>query len=396
MNVQGGNTRGPGPIYLAKGVRVYVSGLLSITIPFYLKVLGYGPLFQGIALVAILAGNATSNLAVTYLDTSLGRRRLLQAFSALMAASGVVLAVSTSAVPILIACFVGNLSSTGTEAGPFQSIEAGILPNRTGGEEVVKAFGRYNLIGYSAAALGQLTSTGPGFLGNSAVAFQAVFLGFSIVGVVLFGIYSSLPGLDEGAGSRPGLANLSPEARRDVTRLSGLFSLDAFGATFVTTYLLSVWFNSVFGLQLEALGAVFFGATVISAASTYGAALIALRIGNLRTMVYTHLLSSFFLILMALSGSAIGAVVFLFLRQSLSQMDVPARQALMTDMFQKEERVQAFALTNTLRSAGSFIGSPVAASMLGVGLVAGIPLVGGGTKIAYDLMTFATYRRRYK
>ena len=375
---------------------MYVSGLLSITLPFYLKVMGYGPLFQGLALVAILAGNAFSNAAVTYLDSSVGRRRLLQSFSLLMIAAGAVLAVSTSAVPILLACFVGNVSTTGTEAGPFQSIEAGTLPDLAPAGAAVKTFGRYNLIGYSAAALGQLTSAGPGAAGNSLLAFQAVFAGFGAAGAVLFVVYSRLRLPDSGRATRPGLANLSGQAKKDVTLLSALFSVDAFGGVFVTAYLLSIWFSSTYGLQLEALGAVFSVASVVAAASTYAAALIALRVGNLRTMVYTHLVSSTFLVLMGLAGSLLLSLAFLFLRQSFSQMDVPTRQALMTEMFQRGERVQAYAVTNTVRSAGSFLGGPAAAGVLGLGIVSSIPFVGGGTKILYDLLTFASYRRRYR
>lgn len=387
---------GPLPVYVAKGVRVYVSGLLSIVLPFYLRVIGYGPFFQGLALVAILAGNALSNVALTYLDWAVGRRRLLQAFSLLMVAAGALLALDATPYVILAACFLGNISTTGTEAGPFQSIEAGTLPELASGQTAVKVFGRYNLIGYSAAAVGQLTSAGPGLLGNSLDSFRAIFVGFAVVGAVLFAIYSGLHNIEAGRAARPGLANLTPQGRRDLARLSGLFSVDAFGGVFATTYLLSIWFSATFGLQLEALGPVFFVAALVAAASTFGASLIADRVGNLRTMVYTHLASSAFLILMGVAGSLVLALAFLFLRQSLSQMDVPTRQALMTEMFQKEERVQAYAVTNTLRSAGSFFAGPVAAEILGLGLVSTVPFAGGGTKIAYDLMTFFSYRKKYR
>ena len=387
---------GPRPVYLAKGLRVYVSGLLSITLPFYLRALGYGPFFQGIALAAILAGNAFSNVAVTYLDAWAGRRRLLQSFSLLMVAAGIILAAGGSAALLVLACFIGNISSTGTEAGPFQSIEAGVLPDLAPSGAMVKVFGRYNMIGYSAAAVGQLTSAGPGLLGSSIVAFQAIFAAFGLAGAALLVIYTRLEGLETSRPARPGLSNLSPRGKRDLVTVSGLFSIDAFGAVFVTTYLLTIWFNSTFGLQLQALGPIFFTATVISAASTYGAALISMRIGNLRTMVYTHLLSSSFLILMGVAGSLGLAVAFLFLRQSFSQMDVPTRQALMTEMFQREERVQAYAMTNTMRSGGSFFAGPAAAGILGLNLVSALPFIGGGTKVVYDLMTFAAFRKRYR
>ena len=388
--------RGPLPVYVAKGVRVFVSGLLSISLPFYLRSIGYGPFFQGLVLVAILAGNAASNLAVTYLDASVGRRRLLQMFSLFMVAAGAVLAVDEAAAAILLACLAGNISSSGTEAGPFQSIEAGVIPDLSGERSSVKVFGRYNMIGYSAAALGQLASSGPGIFRDSAAAFHVVFAGFAVVGVILFAVYSRLGALDAGRAVRPGLANLSPPARKELLKLSGLFSLDSFGGVFVTTYLLSIWFSSTYGLQLESLGAIFFVASLVTAASTYGAAVIATRIGNLRTMVYTHIISNALLILMGLAGTLPLALLFLFLRQTMSQMDVPTRQARMTEMFRKEERVQAYAVTNTLRSAGSFVGGPASAVLLGLGAVSALPFAGGVAKVCYDLLTFASYRKRYR
>lgn len=387
---------GPLRIYFAKGVRVFVSGLLSITLPFYLGTLGYGYFFQGLALAAILGGNALSNVAVTYLDAAVGRRRLLLVFSALMAVSGMALVVSTSAAVIFAACLIGNISSTGTEAGPFQSIEAGVLPELSGGGSAVRAFGRYNLVGYTAAAVGQLASAGPSLFGDSREAFQAVFAAFALAGVCLFLVYTRLPGVEGRRSAKPGISNLGPQARKDITLLSGLFAADAFGGVFVSTYVLSIWFHATYGLELGALGTLFFVGSLLAAASTYGAALIAHRVGNLRTMVYTHLVSSAFLLAMAVVGSLALALAFLFLRQSFSQMDVPTRQALMAEMFSRDDRVQAYAVTNTVRSGGSLAGGPAAAGILGVGFLTGVLFAGAGSKIVYDLVTFAAFRKRYR
>ncbi len=387
---------GPYPVYLAKGTRVYVSGLLSIVIPFYLSVLHYDLFFQGLALVAILAGGAVSNLSLTYFENTFGRGGLLQLFSLLMLVSGLILAVTSSPVPILIACFIGNISTTGTEAGPFQSIEAGILPDLVGEGGVVRGFGRYNLIGYTAAALGTLTSSVPDVFGNDPGIFRLLFAGFGLTGLLLFALYRGLGSMGTVGGSKPGLGNLGPDARREVVRLSGFFSLDAFGGVFVSQYLLSTWFRLTYGLPLASLAPIFFVASVIAAASTLGAAQIAERIGNLRTMVYTHLVSSAFLLMIALGGTLAVSLAFLFLRQSFSQMDVPTRQALMAEMFQRQERVSAYAFTNTVRSAGQVVGGPVAAGLLGAGLVSGLLFAGGATKIVYDLIIFSAYRKRFR
>lgn len=388
---------GPLPVYVAKGARVYVSGLLSVLLPAYLTVLGYSPFFVGIALAAILAGNALSNVLLTYYEKVIGRRRLLLGFSLLMLVSGILLATVNSPVSILVACLIGNISTTGTEAGPFQSVEAGVLPDLVGERKTVRAFGIYNLVGYAASALGAFTLYVPGSQENSLPVFRGLFLVFGVVGILLFFLYSRLQGVDvKGPLVSKSFASLGPDARSDVTKLSALFSIDAFGGGFVSQFLLSYWFNLTFGVSYTTLAYVFFATNVITAASIYGASSIAERIGNLRTMVYTHVASNIFLLLVALSGSLLGAVAFLFLRQALSQMDVPTRQALMAEMFTRGERVPAYAVTNTVRSGGAVLGGPVSAFILGAGLTVGVIYAGGLSKLLYDALIYAEYRKRFR
>lgn len=384
-------------VYVAKGTRVFYSGLLSLLIPLYLNALGYSGYFFGLALVAILAGNVISNLALTYLEPRMGRRRLLLSFSLMMVPSGLLLAFTENPALILFACVIGNISTTGTEAGPFQSIEAGVLPELVKGSEVVKAFGTYNMIGYAATAAGAFAAGAPGILPGGLAIYSALFAGFAVVGVLLFVLYGTLAGIESGtAGQRPGLESLSATAKRDLTRLSALFSIDAFGGSFVSVYVLSSWFLLTYKVPPLGLAGIFSTTSVIVVISIYAAALIARRLGNLRTMVYTHLVSSVFLVAIPLAGSLTGALVLLFLRQSMSQMDVPTRQALMAEMFQKEERVSAYAVTNTARSLAAFAGSPVSTVLFGLGLLSGPLFAGGFSKIAYDLLIFGSYRKRFR
>jgi MFS family permease len=119
-------------------------------------------------------------------------------------------------------------------------------------------------------------------------------------------------------------------------------------------------------------------------------------LGNLRTMVYTHLLSSIFLVLIPFAGSLPGSLAFLFLRQSVSQMDVPTRQAFMSEIFSDRDRVPANAVTNTVRSLASIFGAPISGALLATGL-ASIPILAGGiSKILYDLLIFPSYRRKVR
>ncbi len=387
---------GVAQVYVAKAIRVFYSGLLSILVPQYVLALGYSNFELGLVLIAILGGNVASNLLLTYFESRASKRRFLQAFSLLVVVSGIGLAYSESLAVIVIGCFLGNISTTGTEAGPFQSIEAGLLPDLSGGR-VSEAFGRYNMIGYAASAVGALAGGAPGYLPGGVAVFRGAFLTFALGGLILFMVYTTLKSSRFSQPShRPGLSELTPQARRDLRDLSALFALDAFGGSFVSQYVLSSYFLIVYGISSESLAGIFFTTSVIVAGSVYLAGRVALRLGNLRTMVYTHLVSNALLIGIPLAGSLPGAIALLFARQSLSQMDVPTRQALMSEMFRSEERVAAFALSNTARSVSTFAGGPVGTALLAGGLVSGLLFLGGSSKVFYDLAIYVAYRKRFR
>ncbi len=165
---------------------------------------------------------------------------------------------------------------------------------------------------------------------------------------------------------------------------------------FVSQSLLVEWFYVVYRVSLSELGVIFFIVNGITAVSTLGASYLADKIGNLRTMFYTHLLSNAFLVLIPLAGSLASALLFLFARQSVSQMDVPTRQAFMAGMFRNEERVSANATTNTFRIVGSIFGSPLSGVLVASGLVSVPLLVGGSSKVLYDASIFFAYRKRVR
>jgi MFS family permease len=388
-------------ILLAKGARVFVFGLTSIMTPIYILILGYSAFFVGVALATIIAGNIFSNLLLTSYGRRIGIRRALLAFSILMFFSGVIFSASTYFPLILLACFLGNISTTGTEAGPFQSVEAGVLPEfaprGTG-----RAYGLYNLIGYVCSAVGAFAASTPSYFGDSIAWFRYLYLIYGAVGLVLFFMYWRLKNLDSIYSQVPTKntvvndekKGVSAKARKDISKLSVLYGMDALGGGFVSQSLLGTWFFLVYKVSLGALGQIFFVVNIITALSILLAPFIAERMGNLRTMVLTHLVSNVFLIAIPLAGSITPALTFLFLRQSLSQMDVPTRQTFMVEIFESRERVTANAVTNTSRSVANIFGSPITGALLTAGLFS-VPIISGGlSKIAYDLAIFFSYRNR--
>jgi predicted MFS family arabinose efflux permease len=270
-----------------------------------------------------------------------------------------------------------------------------------------RAFGLYNVIGYASSAVGAFAAALPSLFGNTVASFHYLYLIYGFVGFVLVLLYRNLktetkkkPDKMEGEVIHSGKGSDDEETaqrsrtRQDISSLSILFGIDAFGGGFVSQSLLSYWFFLVYGVSLGDLGIIFFIVNVITAISIYAAPFIAERIGNLKTMVFTHLISDVFLIAIPLAGSLVPALTFLFLRQSVSQMDVPTRQEFMVQIFQSEDRVSANAITNTSRSVGSIFGGPISGALLSAGLIS-IPILSAGfSKILYDFAIFLSYRKR--
>jgi len=385
-------------IFVSKATRVSVSSLLSILTPIYLIRLGYSSFDVGLALTAILAGNAFFNIILTWYGNYLGRKRALLIFSLLLLVSGVLVSSTTYLPLILSGLFLGNISTTNTEAGPFQSVETGILPVLVSEEKRNRAFGLYNFIGYGAASLGAFAASAPDYFQDGLLVSRVLFLVYGLVGLLLLMIYRRLEGVEttERETRTERLRDVRPEARRDITKLSVFYSVDAFGGSFVSQFVLSYWFSLVYGVSLANLGLIFLAVNAVTALSIFGASILAEKLGNLRTMVYTHLVSNGFLLLVPFAGSLTGALAFLFLRQSMSQMDVPTRQAFMAELFTDQERVPANAVTNTSRSLSGTLGGPLTAIMFAVGASSLPILTGGFSKILYDLLVFRSYRKKVR
>jgi len=113
-------------------------------------------------------------------------------------------------------------------------------------------------------------------------------------------------------------------------------------------------------------------------------------------MVFTHIISNIFLILIPFMNSLYWAVIFLFLRQSFSQMDVPTRQAFVSQIFNDEERVKVFAITNIFRNVSSLPGPVLVGFMFSLRLLYLPFLVSGIIKLGYDNTIYKLYKNKVR
>src|SRR5207253_4787209 len=100
------------------------------------------------------------------------------------------------------------------------------------------------------------------------------------------------------------------------------------------------------------------------------------------------------LLLVPFSPSLGWAIALLLARFSLSQMDVPARQAYVVSIVPPAERAGAVAVTGLVRGLGQAAG-PLFAGAAIQGAALGLPFFVAGTlKLVYDLSLYAAFRSK--
>ncbi len=389
-------------LFVARSVRLFAYGALSVVLVIYLTSLGLTPARTGTLLTLILAGDVVVSLYLTTRADRFGRRRTLIAGAVLMVIAGVVFALTKDFTLLVIAGTIGVISPTGHEVGPFLPVEQAALTQLLPDDARTSVFAWYQLVGAGATALGSLAG---GFLAELApapaaatTAYRSVILLYAALGVLLVIMFARLsPAIEVETSSRRALTGWGiTRSGVVVARLSALFALDSFGGGFVVQSFVAYWFHVRFGVEPQMLGAIFFGANLFAGISALLATRLASRIGLVNTMVFTHLPSNVLLILVPLMPTLPLAIAVLLLRFSISQMDVPIRQSYVMAVVGPEERSAAAGITGVAKTVGAAV-APVLAGALYArpSLMAAPFFVAGGLKIVYDLLLyrgFVTHR----
>ena len=392
-------------LFATRFVRLFAYGGLSVVLVLYLVGLGLSESDTGLLLSATLAGDTVVSLYLTTQADRLGRRRMLTAGAALMAAAGIVFAFTRQMWLLVIAGTVGVISPSGQEVGPFLSIEQAALAHVVPDDARTHVFAWYTLAGSIATATGALAA---GYLTHGLQrtwapldSYRAVVIGYALVGAVLCVLFRAVSPRIEAAPAARRAAAPSIVARWSglhrsqavVLRLSTLFALDSFGGGFVVQSFAAYWFYLRYGVDPKALGTLFFAANVLAGLSALAASWIARRIGLINTMVATHLPSNVLLMLIPLMPTLRLATLVLLLRFSISQMDVPTRQSYTMAVVPPDERAAAAGVTGVARTTGAAI-SPLFAGMLfGRPSLINLPFYIAGTlKIVYDLLLYRAFR----
>lgn len=369
---------------LTKGIRAFIFTSLAITVPFFLSSKDVNSLYISIVVLSSLAISTMFLYLYTYVKIQIKAKLILVSLLLLVSLISLFLYETTTA--LIVSMIVGSMSFAGRDLTVNQSLESYTMSTYTEVQrEKNLMFSIYNFTSYGAGALGSAIL----FLYGSSD-YSMILLILAILSAVQLIIYlvMKFPAVDL-LKQKETLSD--PDLRKRISHLAILFSVDSLGGGLVNTAILTLWFKVVYNVTLSQAGLIFAIVNVITALSVIGSNYISNRMGLVRTMVYTHLVSNVFLFMVPVFHSLIISEVFLYLRQSTSQMDVPARDSFTNTYIPKNARISGNSTFLAVRNGGQVPGPGIAGIILEV-FPGGVFFAASLTKIAYDLAFYTGFR----
>ena len=386
-------------LFATRIIRMFCYGFLSVILVLYLSETGLTEQQAGLLFTFTLAGDAAISLYLTTHADGFGRKRTLIIGALLMLGAGVVFLMTNNIVVLMLAAIIGVISPSGNEIGPFLSVEQASLSQLLPDKMRTKVFAWYNLAGSFSTAIGALTG---GWLaqllqasGWSALdSYRYILTGYAVGGLLIAILFLQVsPAIEVHSEPNETKKVLGLHKSRNVVlKLSAFFALDAFAGGLIVQSMIAYWFHIKFGVDSGILGSILFGANILAGISSLLAVKIADKFGLINTMVFTHIPSNIFLILVPLMPSLPLAIGILLLRFSISQMDVPTRQSYTMAVVAPDERSAASGVTAIARSVGASISPALTGIFFSVPGLLSVPFfLCGGLKIIYDLLLWREF-----
>jgi MFS family permease len=389
-----------GLIFGAAALRSFCIGLMGVVLGVFLYREGFSSIAIGVVIAAGLAGAAAATVVVTLRADRFGRKKTLFVLALLTSLGVVPLLLHSPLLLLASVAFVGMLNGMGTDRSASFALEQAMIPGLLADKKRTWGLAWYNVVLDSAGALGALAAGFPlmaqqWWALNLSTAYQWLFAGYialNMLSGVFYLLLSSKVEMFRPEVPAIASASVSPQTRSRVAKLASLFAIDSLGGGLLSDALVSYWFFRRFGIQENKLAVLFFVVHILNALSHLGAAALARRIGLVRTMVFTHLPSSVFLIAAGIVPSASWAVALFLLRESLVEMDVPTRQSYVAAVVEPHERTYASGVTNLVRTLSWAVSSSFAGVLMQQVRFSAPLLLGGGLKILYDGLLWRAFR----
>jgi MFS family permease len=385
-------------LMVSRGVRAFAFSYLNIVFAIYLSQLGYSTVTVGLVISTAYLSSAVLTVLWGFLSDRYGRRKILMLLAALTIVSNTIYLFFSQLIFIFIAVIVTNVGAGGTGGGgqgggPFNPVEQALLAEKCSAENRNRIFSMNSFVGSIMGSLGALVSGLPEYLQES-WAWQPILSYkplFALTIVFSLGLIVAYSQITEQHVARQRKQTISKKSGVFVTKLSLLGMLDNLGAGMIGPFV-AYWFFLRFGVELKALGVMFFLSYLLAALSFLLAPVIARRIGVVRTMVFSHGLASLIYLLLPLAPTFfIGAIMVIF-RSAVAYMDSPLRGSFVMGIVKAEERGSAAGITNLSRYVPMAVSPSISAYMMQVFSLSIPMVIGGSLQLIHDVAFYFFFR----
>jgi Na+/melibiose symporter-like transporter len=382
----------------SRGIRAFAFSYLNVVFAIYLDRLGYSTLTVGVVFSAAYLASALLTAVWGYLSDRWGRRRILMLLAVLTIFSNLILIYFSSLYFILLAVVIANVGAGGSGGGgsgggPFNPVEEALLAEKCSPENRNQIFSINSFVGSVMGSLGALGSGLPQYLQESwawepVMSYKPLFVLTIFFSIILLFVYRSITEHHQPQKTK---AEISSKTGSFVTKMSILGIIDNFGAGMAGA-LLPYWFFLSFGVELKALGILFFLSYFFAALSFLSAPVVARAIGIVRTMAFSHGIASVIYLIIPFTSSFWLAAGLLVVRSYFAYMDNPLRASFTMAMVKSDERGSAAGVTGLARVVPFGI-SPTIATYLMQSVSLTLPLfIGGGLQLINDVAFFLMFR----
>jgi len=373
--------------YLMAGraLRSLTQGYLGIIVPLYLVHAGYSAFAIGALLTLAAAGSAAQTALIGFVADRWGRRPVLVGLGFLSAASGVVFAVTTRYVPLLIAAILGTVGTgggvgSGGGFGPYYPAEQALIAEHAGDRDRTAVFSGLSFIGVLAASAGAALAGVPHLLlvsgfGTRIEGYHLLYWLCAVAGVamavVILPVRETLAPPSTGGHGKS--APLSGRTRRLLLRFSIANTLNGLAVGFLGP-ILALWFHLRYGVNAAQLGVLYFVINLVTVLPYLGVPWITRRLGGVvRTVVAVRIVSALLLAVIPLMPTFVLAGGVYLVRMLANAVSIPARQSFVMGIVAPTERSRMAALSN-LPSRVSSLAGPVLVGVMVQVMWIGVPL----------------------
>lgn len=385
----------------SRGVRAFAFSYLSVIFAIYLSQLGYSTVTVGLVISTAYASSAVLTALWGYLSDRFGRKNILILLAALTIVSNLIYLFFDHLFFILLAVIIANVGAGGAGAGgqgggPFNPVEQALLAEKCTPANRNRIFATNAFVGSIMGSLGALVSGLPEHLQQnwgwaSVASYKPLFALTILFSIVLILAYSSLNEQHVYVPRQREKRIAANKTGGFITKMSLLGMVDNLGAGLVGP-LIAYWFFLRYGVELKALGLMFFLSHFVAALSFLAAPAIARTFGVVKTMAFSHGAASLLYLLVPFAPTFTIAAALTVARSFLAYMDNPLRSSFIMGVVKPADRGSAAGMTALSRHVPMAV-SPTLSAYMMQSFSLNVPIfLGGFLQLFHDCVFYYLFR----